>query len=172
MVALDASTVDMADPGHRFRRYEPGDLMAASELLLRCGGRLRVRRAALVDTAILPGLVCLDGSAVRGLVTYVRHDSELELMVVAADPLDDTVRHGLLTAVRQRAVDGCRRVVATTSNADVAVQRSLQLAGFRICAIRAGAIEAVRTRLAEGRLPTEMHGVPIRDEIEFELALH
>ncbi len=140
-------------------------------MLARCGGRLRVRRAALVDTAILPGLVALDGAAVRGLVTHTRRDGELDLMVVAADPLDDEVRQALLAAVCQDTGDGCRRIVAHTTNADFEVQRSLQLAGFRICAVRVGAVESVRNRLADGRLPIEMHGVPLRDEIELELFL-
>ena len=172
MVALDASSVNTAEPEFRIRRYEPGDLAAASELLGRSGGRLRVRRTGLVDTAILPGLIGTDDGDVRGLVTYVRRDSELELMVIAADPLDDTVRHELLLAVRRHALEGSRRVVAYTSNADFAVQRSLQLAGFRMCAVRAGAIEAFRNRLGDGRLSAELHGVPIRDELEFELSLH
>lgn len=171
MVAIDASALGSTHSRREIRDYRASDLAAAAHLLERCGGRLRVRRGAVVDTAILPGLVATAGPAVTGLVTYRQREAELELVVVAALEPDDDTRHELLDSVLREVASDSRRVVACTSNADFALQRSLQLAGFRLCAVRAGAIDATRARLAPGRLPQARHGVPVRDEIEFELTL-
>ncbi len=171
MVTLDAPEAsDRYDQPH-VRTYQADDLPAVSELLDRCGGRLRIRRGAPVDAATLPGLVCAAGSIITGVVTWRRSESELEIVVLAADEFDEPTRSELLAAVPTIVGSGPRRVVAVVENSDLAGQRSLQLAGFALCAIRPGSVARARHRLIEGRLPGEYGGIPMRDELEFELQL-
>lgn len=168
MVAIDLPIAGSEHPGPTIREYGADDRGPAVELLERCGGRRRVRRGSIVDVAALPGLVACTGSRLRGLVTFRWREAETELVVVAADVSDEDAREALIAAAASGLAPDCRRLIACTSNADFALQRSLQIAGFRLCAVRAGSIEAAR-RGGPGRLPESLGGVPLRDEIEFEL---
>ena len=171
MVTLDARDLGHRVPGRVTRRYTSDDLRWANGLLARTTGRLRIRRGVLVDTAVLPGLVTLDGDYPTGLVTVLRHHDELELAVLAATPGDDLTLSALIDAAVSRAGENCRRVWAVCSNAEFALQRILQVEGFRLCAARAGAIEAAVARMPQGQLVSEIDGVPVRDELEFDLLL-
>jgi hypothetical protein len=50
------------------------------------------------------------------------------------------------------------------------VQRQLQQNGFRLCAVRPGAIDEA-ARQTPNTLVTELGGVPVHDEVEFDLLL-
>ena len=169
MVAIDTPLVGHDSTGPTVREYRPADLGPAVELLDRCGGRRRVRRGSIVDVAALPGLVACSDTGICGLVTFEWRGVEAELVVVASAADDDRTRQALLGAAVTTLGPDCRRLVACTSNADFALQRSLQMNGFRLCAVRAGSVEAARRRSAPGVLPGSLDGIPLRDEVEFEL---
>jgi len=171
MVTLDApERAEGYDQPH-VRSYQPDDVAAVSDLLDRTGGRLRIRRGVAVDAAELSGLVCVIGPTITGVLTWRRRDSELEIVVLAADEFDDRSRSELLAEIPAAATSGLRRVVAVVENADLAGQRSLQLCGFSLVSVRPGSVARGRHRLARGRVPDEYGGLPLRDELEFELQL-
>ena len=171
MVTLDARDVGSPSAGPIIRRYTPDDLEWASDLLGRSSGRLRIRRGIVVDTATLPGLVATEASVPIGLVTVLRHPGELELAVIATDGPDLAVVGMMIDAATERAGGECRRVFAICSNAEFDLQKALQWHGFRLCAVRPGSIESAATRLSPGQVVTELDGVPVRDELEFDLLI-
>ena len=67
--------------------------------------------------------------------------------------------------------EGCRRVWLVTSNDNLDAIRFYQRRGLRLVAVHPGAIE--RAREIKPTIPlVGSYGIPIRDELEFELALH
>lgn len=168
MVSIDTrpAEVDAEEPA--VRPYASGDVSWAVEVLEATGGRLRVRRGRVVDVAALPGLVGLRFGQPSALLTLARHRDELELAVIAGAPFDDTVVSLLLSAAQTYASGSCRRIWAVCSNAEFDVQRVLQQNGFRMCTTRPGSIDAVRRRSPTG-LASTLGGVPVRDEVEFDL---
>jgi len=168
MVSIDTRPADVDAANPEIRPYTTEDFAWAVTLLEATGGRLRVRRGQVVDVAVLPGLVALRHGQPAGLLTLTRHLEELEVSVLAAAPFDDVIAGRLLAAARVHASATCRRVWAVCSNAEFEVQRALQQNGFRLCASQPGAIDAVARRSPAG-LVTSLGGVPVRDEVEFDL---
>lgn len=170
MVAIDSpSLVDgLGQPS--IRPYAGTDHQWANALLERTGGRHRVRRGSVVDTSVLPGLIGSRGGVDSTLVTFRRHSSNLELAVVASEPFDDELAVMVIRAALEYRSPECRRAFAICSNADFEVQRALQFAGFKMCTTRPGQIEAVGRRSSQP-IATSFGGLPVRDEVEFDLLL-
>lgn len=170
MVSIDTRPpeVDAANPD--IRPYATEDFGWAVALLEATGGRFRLRRGHVVDVAVLPGLVALRHGQPAGLVTLTRHLDELEVSVLAAAPFDDAIAARLLAAARTHVTGSCRRIWSVCSNAEFEVQRALQQNGFRLCTVRPGAVDAVARRTTAA-LVTSLGGLPVRDEVEFDLLL-
>lgn len=168
MVAIDAPAfVDgLGEPS--IRPYSSEDHGWAVDLLTSTGGRYRVRRGRVVDPAGMPGLVGERNGRANTLVTISRLGGNLQLSAIASDPFDeDLVRMTIEASLHYRNPE-CRRAFAICSNAHFEVQRALQAAGFRLCATRPGAIEALARRAPEP-LTTHYDGLAVRDEVEFDL---
>jgi hypothetical protein len=127
-----------------------------------------VRRGTRVDVAVLPGLVASNDGHRSGLLPLTRHRDELEISVIASAPFDDSQVALLISAAQTYASESCRRMWAICSNADFDVQRALQQSGFRLCTVRPGGVDIVARRSPEG-LVRSFGGVPVRDEVEFDL---
>ncbi len=170
MVAIDSpSFVDgLGQPS--IRPYAGTDHQWAQQLLERTGGRFRVRRGHVIDTAVLPGLVGSRSGVDSTLVTFLRHRSNLEIAVVASDPFDDELAAMVIRAALEYRAPDCRRAFAICSNAHFDVQRALQHAGFQMCTTRPGQIEAVARRSPQP-VATSFDGLEVRDEVEFDLLL-
>ena len=67
---------------------------------------------------------------------------------------------------------GCRRLWLVTTNDNTHALRFYQRRGFRIAAVHTGAIDEYRGTLKPEIGLTGNDGIPIRDEIELELALN
>ena len=171
MVTLDAPEVWPSADEPSTRRYTPDDLTWADDLLQRSCGRLRIRRGAMVDAAVLPGIVSLAAGTRNGLITVMGHNEELELVAIAGEVGDPGLPERLLKAAIAGARPDCRRIWTVCHNAEFSTQRMLQDHGFRLCAARPGAWATTRRRLAVGRLPEHLDGIPIRDELEYDLVL-
>jgi hypothetical protein len=65
---------------------------------------------------------------------------------------------------------GCRKIWTITTNDNLDAMRFYQRRGFRIAAVRPGAVAAAR-RLKPTIPELGEHGIPIRDEIELALTL-
>jgi GNAT superfamily N-acetyltransferase len=71
-----------------------------------------------------------------------------------------------LEAVRRR---GTRLVWAVTTNDNLEALRLYQRRGFRIAAVRPGAVDRARATLKPGIPEVAANGIPIRDEIELKI---
>jgi hypothetical protein len=168
MVSIDTRPAQADAVGPSIRPYVTEEFAWAVALLEATGGRYRVRRGTLVDVAVLPGLVASNDGHPSGLLTLTRHRDELEISVIASAPFDDSQVALLISAAQTYASESCRRMWAICSNADFDVQRALQKSGFRLCTVRPGGVDIVARRSPEG-VARSFGGVPVRDEVEFDL---
>jgi GNAT superfamily N-acetyltransferase len=135
------------------------------------GGPEVVTRGRLVNAAELPAFVCIAGGELAGLAAYEVRREECELVSLDAFVRGRGIGSALLDAVasegRRR---GCRRLWLITTNDNLDALRFYQRRGMRLVAVHAGAIAESR-RLKPSISEVGMYGIPIRDELELELAL-
>lgn len=132
------------------------------------GGRMHVRRGELVDVLALPGFVVERAGQPVGLLTYRRHDDGFELAAVVVDDRRQGAGTELVEAL-VREVAGRDRIWLVTSNDNLDALRFYQKRGFRLAALRPGAIDRARSALKPGIPSTGEYGIPMRDELELEL---
>jgi len=168
MVTLDAREVGTGSEGRSTRRYTSDDMQWATAAFARAGGRLRFRRGSVIDAATLPGIVALHDGAPVGLFTVIAHTGEVEIAALGVTPGDDSTMAQLLSAAIASVGAECRRLFTVCTNAELDLHRTLQQHGFRLVAVRPGAITAARPHIPPGQIPTVIGGVPVTDEIEFE----
>ncbi len=135
------------------------------------GGAEIVSRGRVHRADRLPGFVAdREGSRV-GLLTYRIEGNECEVVTLDALAGRQGVGTALLEAALQAAREACcRRLWLVTTNDNTPAIAFYRARGLTIVAIHRGAIEESR-RLTPSIPLTGIGGVPIRDEIEFELAL-
>jgi ribosomal protein S18 acetylase RimI-like enzyme len=163
----------------QIRAREPRDDAIVERLLHDSwGDTMVVSRGRLQDARLLPGFIAVDGGTPAGLVTYRLHEAGspaggLEMEVVTIDAV--VGRRGIGSALLQAAFaqaarEHCRRVWLITTNDNVAAQGFYAHNGMRIAAVHADALD--RSRQLKPSIPSHAdHGVPIRDEWEYELLL-
>jgi GNAT superfamily N-acetyltransferase len=134
---------------------------------------LRVARRGVVEHPLdHPMLIAEDGAELVGALTYVIRAPECEVLTLHADRQWGGVGTALLAEVTRIARDaGCSRLWLITTNDNVDALRFYQRRGFRLAALRAGAVDASRERLKPEIPETGLHGIPIRDELELEREL-
>ena len=125
----------------------------------------------------LPGFVAVDDSTSPqqriGLVTYAIHDGAYQGEVVTLSTRMENSGAG--TALLDAAVDairaaGCSRALLTTTNDNLRAIGFYQKRGWKLATLHKGFVDEARKR--HPVIPKiGMHGIPIRDEIEFELWL-
>jgi N-acetylglutamate synthase-like GNAT family acetyltransferase len=137
----------------------------------RWGDEIVVSRGAVHRPAELPAFVAeLDGERV-GLATYRLDGEACELVTL------DSLREGagvggaLVVAVAGAArAAGCRRLWLITTNDNLHALRFYQRRGLVLKALHPGAIAGSRRK--KPSIPEiGLDGIPLRDEIELELAL-
>ena len=157
--------------GVRVRPFEPGsaDTECAEEVVDRLiGGRRQVVRGEPYDALGLPGFVAeLDGKR-AGIVTYRPLGDAVELAILASSVPGAGIGSALVDAVRVHVGSRALRVVTTNDNLDAL--RFYQRRGFRLVELRPGAVAATRRTLKPEIAPIGASGIPIRDELELELA--
>jgi GNAT superfamily N-acetyltransferase len=116
--------------------------------------------------ASLPGFIAERAGRIAGLVTFDVRGGVLEIVTINA--LDQFTGIGtmLIEAVRAEAKRrGCQQVTLTTTNDNVDALRFYQRRGFRMAALRPGAVD--RSRLRKPEIPrTGDFGIPLHDEID------
>jgi ribosomal protein S18 acetylase RimI-like enzyme len=135
------------------------------------GSTIVVSRGVAHDASRLPALVAVRDEQIVGLATFRFEDEACEL--VTLDALDERqgVGSALLAAVRDQAANrGCRRLWLITTNDNLDAIRFYQRRDMRLIAVHRGAIEEARRIKPSIPLIGE-HGIPIQDELEFELVL-
>ena len=130
----------------------------------RWGSRV-VAHGEILEPATLEGFVAEDGPRRVGLLTYRAVDDACEVVTVDASEARCGIGTELMNAVLSL---GHRRTWVVTTNDNVPAQRLYERLGFRLVAVREGALE--RSRELKPEIPlVGVDGTPIRDELEYEL---
>lgn len=122
------------------------------------------------DLTALPAVVAVAGGRIVGAFTIREWGQTMELgSLDAFEP-----RRGVGTALVTYAVEEARRrgrtrLRATTTNDNTDGLRFYQRRGFRLVALRPGAVE--ESRRVKDIPATGQHGIAIRDELDLELSL-
>lgn len=116
--------------------------------------------------AVLPGFIAERGARISGLLTYDVQPGVLEIVTINAIDQHTGVGTMLIEAVRAEAKHrGCHEITLTTTNDNLDALRFYQRRGFRLAALRHGAVD--RSRLRKPRIPrTGEYGIPLHDEID------
>ena len=137
--------------------------------LLAINGKLWDSRAmpgfAAVKSATSPAETC----EILGYLLYEFHDGVCEIMVLESVAQNIGVASELTRQVKQTAKsNGVNKIIVQTSNDNTRAFRFYQRRGFTIREIRLGAMDAARMLKPSIPLIGE-DGIPLRDEIEFEI---
>ena len=153
------------------RRSRPED-RAAVEAFLAAHQAVRVaRRGVLEDALAHPSLIALD-DGLTGVLTYVLDGHQCEVLTLHAARRRAGTGTALIAAVKQLAREaGCTRLWLITTNDNVDALRFYQRRGFRLAALHAGAVDESRARLKPEIPRIGDHGIPLRDELELDMAL-
>jgi ribosomal protein S18 acetylase RimI-like enzyme len=116
--------------------------------------------------ASLPGFIAERAGRIAGLVTFDVRPGVLEIVTINALEQFTGIGTMLIEAVRAEAKRrGCQQVTLTTTNDNVDALRFYQRRGFRMAALRPGAVD--RSRLRKPEIPrTGDFGIPLHDEID------
>jgi ribosomal protein S18 acetylase RimI-like enzyme len=158
-------------PDVEVRPLAPAERAWARSVLVQAfGSPSVVSHGVAHDALALSGYVAVEDGEPVGLATYRIEGEECELVTL------NSVREGrgigtrLLDAVREQARErGCRRLWLITTNDNTRMLRFSQRRGFRLAALRPGAIDEYRRTLKPEIGATGFDGIPIRDELELEL---
>jgi GNAT superfamily N-acetyltransferase len=135
------------------------------------GSNIVVSRGVTHDASRLPALVAVRDEQIVGLATFRFQNEGCELVTLDAIHRRGGVGSALLAAVREQAADrGCRRLWLITTNDNLDAIRFYQRRGMRLVAVHRGAVDEARRIKPSIPLIGE-HGIPIHDELEFEIAL-
>lgn len=135
------------------------------------GTPLVVSRGRLHDASKLPGYVAVQGDEPVGLTTYHIVGDDCELVTLNSLRPKLGIGSALVAAVKEKAIKaGCRRLWLITTNDNTQAIRFYQQRGFRLAALHIDALEESRRLKPQIPLVGE-DGIPIRDELEFEIIL-
>ena len=137
----------------------------------RFGSSRIVSRGVLHDALSLPGMVAEEDSIPSGVILYRLDQNQCEVVLLISVLPRQGIGRSLMAAVQAIAVDaGCTRLWLITTNDNRGALDFYRAIGMRFVAIHRGAVHEAR------RLKPEIpefggDGIPIEDEIEFELPL-
>ena len=122
--------------------------------------------------ARLPGFVAVSEGEIAGHITYRGDGERCEVTSIDAIPHHAGIGTMLLDAVIEAAPKaGHRTVWLTTTNDNLDAIRFYQRRGFRLCALRPGAVDRARATLKPEIPLVGSYGIPMRDELDLELEL-
>ena len=131
-------------------------------------GSLRVaRRGELLDALDFRAVTARENGRLVGALTYMVKDRECEILTLHSARQWSGAGTALVVEVARLVAEmGCEHYWVLTTNDNVDALRFYQRRGFRISAIRCGAVDESR-RLLKPEIPlVGQYGIPIRDEIE------
>jgi len=125
-----------------------------------------------IQPARLPAFVAMDGTRIAGHASYRVAGGTCELTSIVAEPRGRGIGSRLLDAVLAVAREaGCVSVWLTTTNDNLGALRFYQRHGFRLRALRPGAVDEARRSLKPQIPATGAFGIPLRDELDLKLDL-
>jgi ribosomal protein S18 acetylase RimI-like enzyme len=121
--------------------------------------------------AALPGFIAERAGRIAGLLTYDVRPGVLEIVTINAMDQHTGIGTMLIEAIRAEAKRrGCHEITLTTTNDNLGALRFYQRRGFRLAALRPGAVDMSRLRKPE--IPqTGDYGIPLHDEIDLTCAV-
>jgi len=135
------------------------------------GATTMVVHSVAYEPHTLPGFVAITEGRRVGLVTYRMGDDGCEIVSLDSTLPGRGVGTALVAAVVEEARQGGRaRVWLVTTNDNLNALRFYQKRGFVLVAVHRDAVAAARALKPE-ILVIGDDGIPIRDELELELAL-
>jgi GNAT superfamily N-acetyltransferase len=135
------------------------------------GALVMVGHGTVFHPAELPGFIAElpgqpGGEQPAGLLTYAVADGAMEIVTLnAVRRLAGTGTALLGYAVTEAGRLGCREIRLTTTNDNVEGLRFYQRRGFRLAALRPGAVDEAR-RVKPGIPQAGEHGIPLHDELD------
>jgi ribosomal protein S18 acetylase RimI-like enzyme len=157
---------------YTLRRLSPADRGIVVPLLEREWGAVEVVALSLggvVDASALPGWLAERDGEVVGLLTYLTSGDVVDIVTINAFA-GGGVGAALVEALVEQVRGSATRLRVTTTNDNTRALRFYQRVGFRLTALRAGAVD--ESRRIKPRIPEIGHdGIPIRDELELEMEL-
>jgi N-acetylglutamate synthase-like GNAT family acetyltransferase len=159
-------------PGFEIRPLAAEDRIWVKTLLREHWGSERsVSRGRVHSADALPGFFAVRNRVPIGLATYHIENSECEIVTLNSLEEEIGVAAALIESIRAvAAMAGCRRLWLITTNDNVKAQEYYKRRGFSLKAVHKDAVR--ESRKLKPEIPeTGMNGIPIRDEIEFELTL-
>jgi ribosomal protein S18 acetylase RimI-like enzyme len=135
------------------------------------GAIVVVSRGRVHRGDLLPGFIAVRGKERVGLATYHMEGRQCELVTLNSFGEGMGVGSALLSRVRDAAAEaGCKRFWLITTNDNTNALRFYQKRGLRLVALHVNALE--QSRRLKPEIPEfGMDGIPLRDEIELEMAL-
>jgi ribosomal protein S18 acetylase RimI-like enzyme len=136
------------------------------------GGDTVVAHGEHIEPSRLPGVVAVSEGRIVGHASYRIVEGACEITSIAADPPQRGIGSALMDPIigeARRA--GCRRAWLTTTNDNLDALCFYQRRGFRLVALRPGAVDEARRDLKPGLPDIGAHGIPMRDELDLELPL-
>ena len=111
-----------------------------------------VSRGRLIDTTILPGFLCLEAGAIKGIVTYHMERQACEIVTLNSFEENKGIGTALIHAVLAVArAHVCERMWLITTNDDINAIRFYQTRGFDLKAVYINAI--ARSRELKPEIP-------------------
>lgn len=142
------------------------------QTILAWGDEIVVVGGRILSPWKLPGFIARGESEEElGWITYSISGTELEIVTINSLREGLGVGSALLGRVLFTAqATGCSRICVTTTNDNQQAMAFYQGRGFRLAAVRPGAVN--RAREIKPSIPTHSaEGIPIQDEWEYELIL-
>ena len=150
-------------------RTAPAGDSAVAAFLEERGMAIVARRRELVDALTRPAVTAVEDGDLVGVLSYDLGRVECEILTLFAARQWTGVGSALLEAVTDLAsAAGCRRCWLVTTNDNVDALRFYQRRGFRLRAVRCGAVNETRRALKPAIPLTGEYGIPLRDELELE----
>ena len=132
---------------------------------------MQARRHELVDVLDGEGRVAMVQETWVGLITWIvdpsRAEAEVRALAVARASEGKGIGRALLTAAEtELRAAGVHRAWLVTTNDNLVALALYQKAGWRLSALRAGAVDEVRRTVKPGIPRNGNHGIALRDELE------
>ncbi|MBD3404109.1 GNAT family N-acetyltransferase [candidate division GN15 bacterium] len=159
-------------PVFKLRVKTDDDAGWITEWLSGGGADFIISRGRKLYPARLPGFVAEDPEGKRlGLVTYDIVGEQCEVATLDSFEQWQGIGTELMLRVAESAREaGCKRLWLITTNDNIDAIRFYQRRDLTIAAVHAGAIGESR-KLKPSIPEIGLYGIPIRDEIEFEMRL-
>ncbi|MCL5438579.1 MAG: GNAT family N-acetyltransferase [Patescibacteria group bacterium] len=130
-----------------------------------------VSRGKIHRVDLLPGFIAEKDGKNIGLILYNTENNECEIIVLNSFEKGIGIGSSLIESVKEIAKSSnCKRVWVVTTNDNLEAQRFYKNRGFRLVKIYPDAIK--ESRKLKPEIPfIGKGGIPIEDEIEFEIIL-